>query len=177
MSPRPAPDLDLRRDRIVQAARELAGSEGWPAVTMRRLATDIGVTQPVLYSAFAAGRQAVVDAVAISGFTAIAEALEAADPEPLPRMRAYLEFAAAQPHVYEAMFSMPSGLTFGADDVPAPLLRAFTAIEVAFSDTDDTRAEVAWATLHGLVSLQISGRLPAQRTEARLRYAYRMLTQ
>jgi AcrR family transcriptional regulator len=53
MSPRPAPDLDLRRDQVIRAARDLAEADGWPAVTMRRLAGELGVTQPVLYSAFA----------------------------------------------------------------------------------------------------------------------------
>ena len=89
---------------------------------MRRLATEIGVTQPVIYSAFSEGRQAVVDAVALGGFDAIARALEAVDAEPLARMRAYLEFAADQPAVYEAMFSMPSGLTFGVEAGAGPLV-------------------------------------------------------
>ena len=143
---------------------------------MRRLAAELGVTQPVLYSAFPGGRQELVDAVAVAGFTGIAAALEAVAPEPLPRMRAYLEFALAQPHVYEAMFSMPSGLTFGAGTGPEPLRRAFAAIQDAFPDPDGTRAEVAWASLHGLATLQISGRLPESRAQARLEHAHRMLT-
>jgi AcrR family transcriptional regulator len=177
MAPRPAPDLDLRRERIIRAARDIAGSEGWDAVTMRRVAAAIGVTQPVLYSAFAGGRQALVDAVAVGGFTTIADALEAVDPEPMARMRVYLEFARQQPRVYEAMFSLPSGLRFGSGDGPAPLRRAFTAIQEVFPGTDTIRAEVAWATVHGLATLEIGGRLPAPDAEARLAYAHTMLTQ
>jgi AcrR family transcriptional regulator len=174
MSPRPAPDLDQRREQLAQVARSVAKSDGWPAVTMRRLAAEIGVTQPVLYSAFPDGRQSLIDAVAVGGFTAIAEALEAVDPQPMARMRAYLDFAVAQPHVYEAMFSMPSGLAFGTSSGPEPLRRAFAAIEDAFPGSD-TRAEVAWACVHGLATLQISGRLPASRAQERLEYAYKML--
>jgi AcrR family transcriptional regulator len=177
MSPRPAPDLDLRREQLTRVARGVAESEGWAAVTMRRLATEIGVTQPVLYSAFPGGRQALVDAVALDGFCAIAAALEAVDPEPLARMRAYLDFAASQPHVYEAMFSMPSGLPFGSGSAPEPLRLAFAAIRVAFPSSDDTRAEVAWASLHGLATLQVSGRLPESRGQARLAYAHQVLTE
>jgi AcrR family transcriptional regulator len=176
MSPRPAPDLDLRRDQLTHVARDVAESEGWAAVTMRRLATEIGVTQPVLYSAFPGGRQALVDAVAVAGFSAIAAALEAVDAEPMARMRAYLDFALSQPHVYEAMFSMPSGLPFGAAGGPKPLRRAFAAIQDAFPSPDDTRAEVAWACLHGLATLQIGGRLPKSRAQARLEHAHQMLT-
>ncbi|MET1007849.1 MAG: helix-turn-helix domain-containing protein, partial [Propionibacteriaceae bacterium] len=57
MSPRPAPDLEHRRDQLIRAARDIAESEGWAAVTMRKLAAQIGVTQPVVYSAFSGGRQ------------------------------------------------------------------------------------------------------------------------
>jgi AcrR family transcriptional regulator len=176
MSPRPAPDLDLRREQLTHAARELAESDGWPAVTMRRLAGELGVTQPVVYSAFA-GRQAIVDAVALEGFGELAAALAAADAAPMPRMRAYLDFAAAHPRVYEAMFSMPSGLAFAAADTPEPLRLAFSAIHEAFPADDDTRAEVAWSALHGLATLQAGGRLREDQAEPRLDLAHRMLTQ
>jgi AcrR family transcriptional regulator len=176
MSPRPAPDLDLRRDQVIGAARDLAEADGWPAVTMRRLGGELGVTQPVLYSAFAS-RQALIDAVALHGFDDLAAALEAVEASPKARMRAYLDFAAAHPRVYEAMFSLPSGLTFAIGDIPGPLLRAFAGIRDAFLDADETQAEVAWATMHGLATLQASGRLRPSHVEARLDLTDRMLTQ
>ncbi len=176
MSPRPAPDLDRRREQFVYAACELAESAGWPAVTMRRLAGNLGVTQPVLYSAFA-GRQALLDAVALSGFRDIAAALEAADPSPAARIRTYLEFAADHPRIYEAMFSLPSGLAFAAEETPEPLRRAFAAIQDVFPDADGTRAEVVWSTLHGLATLQASGRLRASHLKERFELALRILAQ
>ncbi|MBB3674756.1 TetR-like C-terminal domain-containing protein [Modestobacter versicolor] len=175
MSPRPAPDLDTRRDQVARAARELAEAEGWPAVTMRRLAGELGVTQPVLYSAFA-GRQALVDAVALDGFAEVAAALEAVEAVPVARMRAYLDFAAAHPRVYEAMFSLPSGLAFAAEGTPAPLRRAFAGISEVFPGEAGTRAEVAWSTLHGLATLAAGGRLRAGEAAARLDLAHRLLT-
>ena len=175
MSPRPAPDLDLRRDQLIHAARDLAEADGWPAVTMRRLAGELGVTQPVLYSAFPS-RQALIDAVALNGFDEIAEALEAVGALPMARMRAYLDFAAAHPRIYEAMFSLPSGLVFATEDTPEPLQRAFSGVRDAFPDDDGTRAEVAWSTLHGLATLQANGRLRAGEAQARLELAHRMLT-
>jgi AcrR family transcriptional regulator len=176
MSPRATPDLDLRRDQVIRAARDLAESDGWTAVTMRRLAGELGVTQPVLYSAFA-GRQALIDAVALTGFSDVAAALEAVDASPMTRMRAYLDFAAAHPRIYEAMFSMPSAFPFAADDTPEPLRHAFSAIRDAFPDADGTRAEVAWSALHGLATLQAGGRLRPSQAQARLELAHRMLTQ
>ncbi|RIX31082.1 TetR/AcrR family transcriptional regulator [Amnibacterium setariae] len=174
MPPRPAPDLDVRRDLITRTAWRIAETEGWPAVTMRRIAGELGVTQPVLYTAFA-GRQALIDAVALAGFGALAEALEATDADLRPRMQAYLDFAAAHPAIYAAMFSMPSDLRFGASTQES-LLHAFTAVRDAVPDADDTRAELAWATLHGLATLGASGRLPLDRAQARLERAHEQLS-
>ena len=173
MSPRPAPDLDLRRDQVVHAARDLAEAGGWPDVTMRRLAAQLGVSQPVLYSAFA-GRQALIDAVALAGFDDLAAALEAADASPRARMQAYLDFAVAHPRVYEAMFTLPTNLAFAVHDTPPPLQRAFRSIQGAFPDTDETRTEVAWATWHGLATLQATGRLRVNAAHARLDLTDRM---
>src|SRR3954453_17398845 len=175
MSPRPTPDLDLRRHQVTSAARELAESDGWAGVTMRPLAGQLMVPQPVIYSVFA-GREALIDAVAVDGFSDLAAALAAVDASPMARMRAYLDFAAANPRVYEAMFSMPSGLHFAAEDTPEPLRRAFAAFHDAFPDADGTRAEVAWAAVHGLATLQAGGRLRASRVEARLELVRSMLT-
>src|SRR3954466_11685382 len=175
MSPRPAPDLDLRRHQVTRAARELAEPDGWAAVTMRRLAGQLMVTQPVIYSVFA-GRQALIDAVAVAGFRDLAAALGAVEASPLARMRTYLDFAAANPRVYEAMFSMPSGLPFAAEDTPEPLRRGVAGFPQAFPDADGTRAEVAWAAVHGLATLQAGGRLRASHMQARLELVHSILT-
>lgn len=143
---------------------------------MRRLAQKLGVTQPVLYSAFDS-RQALIDAVALSGFSDIAATLEAADPSPMARMRAYLEFAATHPRVYEAMFSLPTRLVVAADETPEPLRHAFAGIYEAFPDADGTWAEVAWSALHGQATLQATGRLRPGAAQARLKLAHRMLAQ
>ena len=52
-----------RERRIVDAARNIAASEGWDAVTIRRLSDEIGYSQPVLYTHYA-NKAAIVGAVA-----------------------------------------------------------------------------------------------------------------
>src|SRR6188508_661477 len=88
-----------RHQLIITAARELAESEGWEAVTTRRLAERVEYSQPVLYSHFA-GKDAIVSAVALDGFSELAVHLRGAresapDPEQAMRSlcRAYLGFA------------------------------------------------------------------------------------
>lgn len=56
-----------RHRLIVDTAHEIAETQGWDAVTVRRLAEAIEYSQPVLYSHFA-GRDAIVAAVAEQGF-------------------------------------------------------------------------------------------------------------
>ena len=53
----------LSRELIVRKALDIAGSEGFPALTMHRLARDLGVTPRALYN-HVRDRQDVVDAVA-----------------------------------------------------------------------------------------------------------------
>lgn len=175
MAPRPAPDLTQRRTAIVDAARSLAEASGWDAVTVRRLADELGVSQPVLYSAFES-RQAIIDAVAVRGAEELAAAMTATESAPLPRMRAYLDFATDNPQVYDAMFSMPLGLTFAAEDTPAPLRQAFASLREVFPDADGTRAEVAWSTLHGLATLGRNRRLREHHAEARVALAHAALS-
>src|SRR3978361_2352897 len=62
-----------RRRLILSTARTLAETEGWEAVTTRRLSTEIEYSQPVLYKHFS-GMGQLADAIAIDGFGELAEA-------------------------------------------------------------------------------------------------------
>jgi AcrR family transcriptional regulator len=147
---------------VTQARTAKTMAAGWDAVTIRRLASELGVSQPVLYTAFDK-RQDIVDAVALHGFAELAAALDAGDPA-----AAYLDFARAHPATYEAMFLMPTNLRFAAADVPAPMRVAFTALGRALGIADDIRTEIAWSLLHGLASLDRAGRLSAGAARAGL---------
>ncbi|WP_067479095.1 TetR/AcrR family transcriptional regulator [Nocardia amamiensis] len=167
-----------RKQRIVDTARELAEDQGWEAVTVRRLADRIEYSQPVLYSHFA-GKSAIVSAVAEQGFAELTTVVRQAhaeatdDADRLRRVaRAYLEFAAANPALYDAMFSMSTDLTFGLE-APLPLREGFAALEAMFRPLVDdpdlgARTEVAWSTLHGLATLERGGRLRAELRDQRL---------
>jgi AcrR family transcriptional regulator len=167
-----------RHDLIVKTARKLAESEGWDAVTTRRLADEIEYSQPVLYSHFA-GKDAIVAAVALEGFTELAVRLRAATLTGEPRAaleglaRAYMAFAEENPTLYDAMFTMAVDLPFGQDDTPEPLRDGFQALlsgAAQFADGRDPAilTEVVWSALHGLIVLSRGGRLPASGREARL---------
>jgi AcrR family transcriptional regulator len=169
-----------RERLIVATARELAEQQGWDAVTTRRLAERIEYSQPVLYSHFR-GKREIIGAVAIEGAAELTVAVRATASRadgPRERVaalaRAYLDFAARNPAVYDALFQLDGGLAFAEEDTPQPLKDAFAALleslsEVAGDGVDPGLfTELFWASLHGLATLTRAGRLPPEYAEARV---------
>lgn len=168
-----------RHQLIVSTARELAESDGWDAVTTRRLAERIEYSQPVLYSHFR-GKREILGAVALEGFAELTCALRAAASKgPAGRAtvaalaRTYTGFATDNPALYDAMFSLDNGLPFAEETTPAPLQEAFGVLrdhlaDHAHPDEPGLFVEAFWAALHGLVTLTRAGRLPAERLPDRL---------
>ncbi|MFC8509861.1 TetR/AcrR family transcriptional regulator [Streptomyces sp. NPDC057411] len=170
-----------RERLIVATARELAEQQGWDAVTTRRLAERIEYSQPVLYSHFR-GKREIIGAVALEGAAEMAVAVRAATSEVEgPRERvaalahAYLDFAARNPAVYDALFQLDGGLAYAREDTPEPLKDAFAALleslgEVAGEGVEPGLfTETFWAALHGLATLTRARRLPPEHTERRVR--------
>ncbi|WP_406203699.1 TetR/AcrR family transcriptional regulator [Streptomyces decoyicus] len=169
-----------RERLIVATARELAEQQGWDAVTTRRLAERIEYSQPVLYSHFR-GKREIIGAVALEGAAEMAAALRAATSAadgPRPRVtalaHAYLDFAAGNPAVYDAMFQLDGGLAFADEDTPEPLKDAFAALLESLGEVAGDGVhpglftEVFWAALHGLATLTRAGRLPPEDIEPRV---------
>ncbi|QKV90839.1 TetR/AcrR family transcriptional regulator [Streptomyces sp. NA02950] len=176
---RKARERAQRHQLIVAAARELAESQGWDAVTTRRLAERIEYSQPVLYSHFR-GKREIVGAVALEGFTELTAAMRHAVADgPAGRAAvaalagAYVDFAERNPALYDAMFLLETGLPFADDTTPAPLREAFGTLLDTLGDIAGDAApalfvEVFWSALHGLVALTRSGRLPRGDASRRL---------
>jgi AcrR family transcriptional regulator len=163
-----------RHQLIIAAARDLAEAEGWDAVTTRRLAGIVEYSQPVLYSHFD-GKDAIVRAVAIQGFADLADTLRrarlaAATPRQALRAAclAYLDFAAARPAVYQAMFVMPTDVKFASAETPPELRAAFDEFVAAIPPAAippgtghrELTAEVIWSALHGIAALTAASRIP-----------------
>jgi hypothetical protein len=118
-----------------------------------------------------ADNDAIIEAVAIEGFRELAAAMhhgksKARSPEAALRgtVRAYLEFATANPALYDAMFTLATDLPFGRPEAPGQLHDAFNEIRkavepLAGSRDPETLTEVVWSSMHGLASLAHAGRL------------------
>lgn len=146
--------MTARQREILAAAHGLLRRDGVDALTVGRLAAELGIKPPSLYKHFASKRR--LEAMLIAdGLTAHADALEATGGT-LPEIAAaYRTFAKANPQLYRLMTERP----LPRDELPegvearaaAPLLRALGGQDLA---------RAAWAFAHGMVVLELAGRFP-----------------
>ncbi|PTS89549.1 MULTISPECIES: TetR/AcrR family transcriptional regulator [unclassified Caulobacter] len=167
-------DVEDFRRRLCVAAEALFAERGPEAVTMRELATAMGVSPMTPYRYFQ-DKDAILAAVRAAAFTRFAEALEAGmgqAGDPIVRSRqagmAYIEFALAQPQAYRLMFDLNQPTEADYPDLQAAVGRArrtMTAhvegmIRAGLLEGDaEMIGHMFWSVLHGMLMLQITGKL------------------
>jgi AcrR family transcriptional regulator len=153
-----APDLTPRAQEIVAAARELLEAEGPDALSMRRVATRLGIRAPSLYKHLP-DKAALEDAIISDGFRELAIAFEAAldTKDALAALgSSYRAFGIEHPHLYRLMTERPlrrDRLEPGVEERAAA-----TVIRAVGGDADLARAAFAFA--HGMTVLELNGRFP-----------------
>jgi AcrR family transcriptional regulator len=179
----------VMRSAILTTTAELAGAEGWDAVSLRKIAARMGYTAPIVYEHFR-GKDGLLRAVVEDGFAELADALAAAlcaarALPPQQRLQhlgvAYWDFAMRRPHLYTLMHSHP-GIPFGRPETPEPLRRGFALLRTAVADLNPTTradsdadsdldpddpTDVLWAILHGMTSLALQERIKGGSARAR----------
>jgi AcrR family transcriptional regulator len=173
--PRPKTHDEALRTRLLDRAGEVLSAEGPHALSLRRLAADVGTSTTAVYSLFG-GKPALMRAVyreAFRRFSAhLATVRASGDPaEDLVRLGlAYRSSALADPHLYSIMFTrvVPE---FTPDEETAaesratfqPLLeivrRAMRA-GVFVAAPPERIALALWGLVHGLMSLELGDNLP-----------------
>lgn len=169
----PAEIADFRR-RLCAVAERLFAERGPAAVTMRELARELGVSTMTPYRYFV-DKESILAAVRVNAFDAFAEALESAARVPGNAAeradavgRAYLNFAFTQPHAYKLMFdlSQPEDGRFPElDRAGQRARRTMTGYMEALvaggflAGDPEMLGQIFWATVHGLVVLELAGKL------------------
>jgi AcrR family transcriptional regulator len=162
--------LDPVGSTLLRAASDLLAAEGPGALTVRRIASEAGVSTMNVYSRFG-GKDGVVEHLFVEGFTRLAEGMRAvvATEDPIADMTScglsYRQFAIDNPTLYSVMFDrvvadfQPS---VDAQSIAGSTLELLAArIERAMSagllrPADRLRtAALVWATCHGVVSLEL----------------------
>jgi AcrR family transcriptional regulator len=160
-----------RRAQIADTARALLDAEGPQALTMRRIASALGIKAPSLYK-HVPDKTSLEALVVATGFTELAGTLAAAASNGdgannlAAIAAAYRGYALAHPHLYRLMNYQP----LRRDLLPAGLEAKAAQPLAAAVGYDEARARAMWAFAHGMVSLEIDGRFPP---DADLDHAWR----
>ena len=173
---RPYHHGDLRAALLTSAERTLR-EKGTAALSLRELARDIGVSHAAPGRHFK-DKQALLDALALSGFERLNQALDSADaPDaPLePRLsslaRAYVTFTVDNPELLELMYSRKHNLDIDTELTTAAehSMECFVQLvadaqrrgEIIQGDPEAVTLTAA-ACIHGLAALATNGTLPPE---------------
>jgi AcrR family transcriptional regulator len=167
------------QERILEAALDIIIQEGFPALTMRRIASRIGMTAPNIYNYYQSKDELYISLV-IKGFEMLHRELVSvydAHENPVERgealARAYINFGLKHSSYYDIMFTYP---TPKYDDYVGTPLEKLSEVEYRISmdivtlaqnavkslmnkelANDDQKVQMyfiaAWSMLHGMVSL------------------------
>ena len=163
----------LSREAIARAAREILVAEGLHAVSLRRVASRLGVTAPALY-AHVADKRDLLQGIAereVQGLLEEFDDIQADDP--LERVRrqchAYMAYAADNPDLFRAMFVFRPELTADPQGERSPLVcrllervadgvrQALEAGRLA-ADVDPELATLTiWTAVHGAATVLLTG--------------------
>jgi len=164
------------RERILRAARDMFARDGYDAVTMRAIAERIEYSPTAIYHHFAS-KQALLTELCEGDFLDLAKHFQgrAMSADPIERIRmvgeAYLEFAEKHPSQYRFMFMTvlpgPEIGEYREVERGNPESDAYAFLRQACQDAIDSGrlrdairdadqlAQVLWASVHGLISLQM----------------------
>ncbi|MGB0865533.1 MAG: TetR/AcrR family transcriptional regulator [Granulosicoccaceae bacterium] len=165
------------RTALIESAVQLLQEQGLEQLTLRKLAERVGVSRTGAYHHFA-NKNDLVCAVAAKGFVQLRAMMKPRynlDCAQLDRhihlfVSDYVNFASAQPELYELMFGRSIWKVGGAtEELKAVAYDCFDAYaawveqtvqqhQPLLSKRDSLRiAQANWATLHGLCRLSLDG--------------------
>jgi AcrR family transcriptional regulator len=176
-------DRNNTADRIANAAFRILENEGPEAVSMRRVAEAVGITPMAIYHHFPS-REALLNTITNREFARLLSFIQAhplsggVEDRLLAIMAGYVDYAFAQPRVFDFIFSRPRP---GARQFPKdfrarrsptlnPVADLLEAEMKKGSLKKDDVWEVAfalWAHVHGYVMLYRAGRVALSEKEFR----------
>ena len=166
-------DIENFRESYCDAAYALYQQQGYDAVTMRGIAKVLGCSPMLAYRYFA-NKEEVFAALRASLFHRLAQALEdvVAEDSALEYLRAlgaaYAGFAHDEPDGYRLLYMIHNHRSQAYPDTEDAQKRTrkvliqatCKAVEAGDIEGDPTMlAHTLWASIHGLVSLDLAGQL------------------
>ena len=167
------------RERILSTAVDLARQEGWKNLSMRRIADELDYTTPALYYHFKSKDDLIVELQSRGWSALLKKMTEIDEPDPVKRLeaiaRAYVDFAFFETELFMTMFGL-GGVSCesevappAAKDVSAIVNETAAAIftGVVPPAAMEDEVDVFWASVHGAVTLAMTGNLEGGQPRAR----------
>jgi len=154
----------VNREKIVDTAREFIKTESVDALTLSKLASALNVKAPSLYR-HVANKEALLQAVNLRTLQELLAALNfAADSEAAPTskimtiVRAYRQFAHANPQLYILAMTAKSGDGRPDEDIMVQMALPMQAVVVQISGEENGLAALRglFALVHGYVLLELN---------------------
>jgi AcrR family transcriptional regulator len=162
---------DDTRCNILTASLDIVKEEGWPALSMRKIADKIDYTAPIIYEYFS-NKDAILQELTRMGYVKLSKQMEEAkakftDPaEQLEAMwLAYWSFAFKEKELYKVMYGVEMNccaLQNACPDTQAPSNMLWDKIEEIVpkekrtEDYIDTKYYTFWSVVHGLISINLT---------------------
>ena len=170
------PRQGLSKARVVDAAARIADAEGLEAVTVARVASELGIKAPSLYN-HVAGRDDLISALGVRALQALTEALTQAS---VGRSRddalqgiaaAYRAYVLEHPGLYSATIRAPEADDRERQEAAEKVLEVVYAVLAGYGLEGDDAVHAARAVrsgLHGFASIEAAGGfgIPADRDES-----------
>jgi AcrR family transcriptional regulator len=154
------PDRSERAEEIVAAARRILESEGPQALTMRRVADELGIQAPSLYKHFT-NKRAIETALIIAAMVEIGDATHSVLrlPDTDSRVTALLATYRAHALANAALYRLVTQASFAREQLPEGL-EAWAGNPWFVVAGDASLAQAMWSFAHGMVVLEIDDRYP-----------------
>jgi AcrR family transcriptional regulator len=165
---------DETRCNILDASLNIVKEEGWPALSMRKIADKIEYTAPIIYEYFD-NKEAILQELTRMGYVKLAKQMSEAEnkfsnpAEQLEAMwLAYWNFAFAEKELYQVMFGVQTNCCVNSNadaEVKAPATMMWNKIEELVPENKRTKEYVDrryytfWSVVHGLISINMTRQL------------------
>jgi AcrR family transcriptional regulator len=179
---RRAREKQMTRESILAAAHQIAQREGWPALTIRKVADAIEYSTPMIYEYFANKEEILLELMREGYRQLIASTQQAMLSTEDHQERlfkivdAYWDFALRNPELYQIMNGM-GGVPLDVQETARVGREAGMPSVTALEDwaqengivLDDAfgSIEIAWSLMHGIVSLTLAERIEGGEPRAR----------
>jgi len=143
-------------EAIALAARKIIESSGAASLSMRTLASLLGVKAPSLYD-HVRNRDEVLAMVQAQGLRHFGDGFANAGQTPREKILFYRSWALANPNIYPVVFQQK----LHRELLPQGLEASVLGLVIEAAGGSHIKARAMWAQLHGLVDLELQSRLPA----------------